>query len=498
MNRLLFVCISIMIAVIPLFAIDVKGDFTSETRAAMDDWDFLFNRETGMLVFEQQVNDNLFAKASLAIGYNNNPASMTTFGTVLAPTELSLLYSVYPVEIALNEAYFMYTDFIIPRLDLTVGKQRINWGTADVLNPTDVLNPLDLSDPLNFGKKTPSVAVNLMYYIPEIESSLQVVYEPYSQVARLNPMITQKMAGGIYANMLAGFYTNATSYGLTPSIATTAESWASESVITPNANLESFVIGTKASVAIAGFDISANYVTRMNDMPYVKEVDIETTTDIGTTNTTRLDSRAYKLGYYREHEIGLDFAKDWGFLLTWGEAALFLQQEQTTLSYSSDNLTNSGPFPPSGIYETMIYPVSISSDPYVKYTLGASQKYDGGLYFNLQYNHGFFTERGNTGPERLQDYAMLRLEYSILSDTLKFGVTGLGNVDNLAETFKASDMGSYISNNYGVAGMADVEYMPVPGLSAKIGVMLFDGKGTSTIAQMKDTDLVYLKFNWQF
>jgi hypothetical protein len=475
MNRLLFVCISIMIAVTPLFAVDVKGDFTSETRAAIDGWDFLFNRETGILTFEQQVNDNLFAKASLAVGYNNNPASMTTFGTVLAPSELSLLYSVYPVEIALNEAYFMYTDFIIPRLDLTVGKQRINWGTADVLNPTDVLNPLDLSDPLNFGKKVPSVAINLMYYIPEIESSLQVVYEPYSQVARLNPMITGKMAGGIYAGISAKFP------GMT--IIDSPTSMTSEVAETPEASLENFVFGTKASTQIAGFDISANYVTRMNDMPYVKEVDFDAT----VAATVVLNSRTYKLGYYREHEIGLDFAKDWGFLLTWGEAALFLPGEQKTFIHAVVNTV------PNDVYTTVI-----SSDPYVKYTLGASQKFEGGFYFNLQYNHGFFTERGNTGPERLQDYAMLRLEYSILSDTLKFGLTGLGNVDNLAETFKASDMGSYVANNYGVAGMADVEYMPVPGLSAKIGVMLFDGKGTSTIAQMKDTDLVYIKFNWQF
>jgi hypothetical protein len=93
---------------------------------------------------------------------------------------------------------------------------------------------------------------------------------------------------------------------------------------------------------------------------------------------------------------------------------------------------------------------------------------------------------------------MLRLEYSILSDTLKFGVAGLANVNNLADLFASSNPGSYFANNYGLMGMCDIEYMPVPGLSAKIGLMLFDAKGTSSLVQYKDQDLVYVRFEWKF
>jgi len=70
----------------------------------------------------------------------------------------------FPYDLSIYEAYFQVSDFLISNLDLKAGKQRIQWGTADGINPTDNINPLDLSDPLSFSEHIPTEAVKLDYY----------------------------------------------------------------------------------------------------------------------------------------------------------------------------------------------------------------------------------------------------------------------------------------------------------------------------------------------
>jgi len=45
-------------------------------------------------------------------------------------------------EFDLDEAF---TALYFPTTDLTIGKQVINWGTADGVNPTNNINPIDIS-----------------------------------------------------------------------------------------------------------------------------------------------------------------------------------------------------------------------------------------------------------------------------------------------------------------------------------------------------------------
>ncbi len=71
-------------------------------------------------------------------------------------TQSSDLYNkgiVDPYNLEVREAYVQLFGFLTKNLDLTIGRQRIIWGTADKLNPTDNLNPLDLEDILDFGRR---------------------------------------------------------------------------------------------------------------------------------------------------------------------------------------------------------------------------------------------------------------------------------------------------------------------------------------------------------
>lgn len=63
-----------------------------------------------------------------------------------------------------REAKIEVYDFLIPKLDVSFGRQRIKWGTADKVNPIDNLNPHDLEDIWDFGRHKPSDALVLKYF----------------------------------------------------------------------------------------------------------------------------------------------------------------------------------------------------------------------------------------------------------------------------------------------------------------------------------------------
>jgi len=465
MKRFACCVAALAVAAVSATAVDVGGSFSTEVRALLSDGSLAFNQEHGTLSFDQQVTDDLFGEVVLGIRYFNSPIAGASLPTTFAPAYLGVLSVLSPLEIALDEAYFTYTNFIVNGLDLSVGKQRIPWGAADALNPTDVLNPLDLSDPLDFGKKSASVAVSLAYALPILDSSLQLVYEPWSPIARLNPLLLGQLSDALYAQIIASCVGDSTS------------GWTSETATVPGFDLSNWLVGARFAASVLGFDLSVSYVNRLNDLPTVTSADFAT--DPGYT----LTDRSYALGYYREHVIGFDVVKDLGFVLAWGEVAVTVPIDATTTI--------------TGTIGGLPIQTSTTMDPYVKYTVGASQKI-GPFYFNLQYNHGFAHERGDAGPARLQDYAVLRLELSLLSDALKIGATGIGNASTLADAFDASDGWAYLGDNFGVMGGLDLQYAPTPSMSLTVGVMFFGGTDTATLGAWRDNDLASVEFSYSF
>ena len=79
-----------------------------------------------------------------------------------------------PYNLYIREAYVEFYGLLSKNLDVKIGKQRIAWGTADMLNPTDNLNPYDLEDVMDFGRHNGSIGINLNYYFSN-DFSLQAV-----------------------------------------------------------------------------------------------------------------------------------------------------------------------------------------------------------------------------------------------------------------------------------------------------------------------------------
>ncbi len=165
---------------------------------------------------------------------------------------------------------------------------------------------------------------------------------------------------------------------------------------------------------------------------------------------------------------------------------------------TTTNVVQTANFSTNMVISSNFSQVSLSNEIYIKYTIGFDKNFDGGWYLNCQYNHGFFNERGNTGDERLQDYLLVRLEKSFLSDKLKLGITGLGNVNNMYDAVSSTNFNAYISDNWGLLGQFSVSYMPSASLTLEIGVIGIDGKDSTTLGQMRNYDQVYTKLEYTF
>jgi hypothetical protein len=478
---------------------NISCDFSTETRISVSNGDLLFNEVNGDLKFEQ-ANNNLYGMAQLGIRYYNNPIGQVSYSNILNAAELGTLYSIEPIEISLDQAYFTYRDFIFENLDLYAGKQRIAWGTADKLNPTDLLNANDFSDPLDYGKKIGAVAVNLKYAVPAVNGNIQFVYEPFAQVARMNNIFENEMQSEITSNIASGEGMGEPN--------TSGMTW-NGTADTPALNASNFNIGAKLSMTLGGFDLSLCYINRINDIPYVQSLTINQSVQTilnplnpleAISTNLSLQGVDYTLGYYREQVIGFDFSKDLGFILLWGEAAVTFPGEQDTsvVNYSVNSATLGGNTVTNFNTTNIQSQVAISNQAYVKYTIGFDKTFADSWYINFQYNHGFFQEAGNSGPNRLEDYLILRLEKKFLNDKLKIGLTGLYNVNNFCDALNSINFASYVSTNSAYMGLFSITFMPVDDLTVETGIYELYGSTTTTVGQMTSLDNVYMKFEYTF
>jgi hypothetical protein len=78
----------------------------------------------------------------------------------------------------------LYLDFVKNNFDVTVGRQRIAWGTCWVWNPTDLFNPLEVLD-FDYEERPATDAVRIQYYtgpVTKLEVSYKPAKDPYDQI----------------------------------------------------------------------------------------------------------------------------------------------------------------------------------------------------------------------------------------------------------------------------------------------------------------------------
>jgi len=363
-----------------------------------------------------------------------------------------------PYNLEIREAYVQLNDFLTKNLDVTIGRQRIVWGTADKLNPTDNLNPLDLEDILDFGRRRGSDAINLNYYLSN-DFSLQGVFVPFFQPP----------------NMPVGVFATALNPTMELPQGMVLKSF-SDTVLMPRYNLGvSSTAGFKFKGFAKGVDFSVSYVWGYDGLPFVtKNAFIPVDLSGGI-------SIASELSFARTHIIGADMATSIAGIGFWAEAATFVPEKDVIMTNDL-----------SAFYPTSPVPVTKDSllldktKPYLKFVVGGDYNFSDGSYLNLQYMHGFVHERG---AENLNDYFFLRYEKKFFNEKLKVAPIGGG--------FIVTNWNN-IKDNYALVYMPEVSYKATDNAEITISTVIFDGKGDNLFANLKDYNMVMFKLKYSF
>jgi len=337
-------------------------------------------------------------------------------------TQSSDLYNkgiVDPYNLEIREAYLQLYGFLTKNLDVTIGRQRIVWGTADKLNPTDNLNPLDLEDILDFGRRRGSDAINLNYYLNN-DFSLQGIFIPFFQPA----------------NMPVGIFANALNPSMELPQGMVLKGY-SDTLIMPKYNLgESSTAGLKFKGFAKGVDFSLSYVWGRDGLPFATKNTFIPVDAFGGININS------QLSFARTHIIGADLATSIAGIGFWAEAAVFIPDENIIMT---NDLSAFYPLSPVPVTQDSL--ILDKTKPYIKFVVGGDYNFSDGSYLNLQYMHGFIHERG---AENLNDYFFLTVrKRNFSNEKLKVAPIGGG--------FIVTDWNN-IKDNYALVYMPEIAY----------------------------------------
>lgn len=342
----------------------------------------------------------------------------------------------FPTELTLWEAYIDIYRFLFENFDLRVGKQRLAWGTADKLNPTDNLNPDDFSDLVNFTDKIPTWAVKGSYYLGDV--ILTGVWLP-----SLTPILLPRNSASLFlGEQVASFQNNLTLPAQQP-----------------QNSLFAFKLGSR----LGRWDYSLSYFNGYDDIPILRQTTIS---DGPGGSPGQLG-----LGFPKMQVIGADFATELFGAGFWGEGAIFFPEKVVSQTIIG-NVTSTN--------------IELDNKPYFKFTLGGDYTFPNGFYANVQWMHGFFTERGSG---TLHDYFFFELEKSFLRDEVKITLDGaleIADWDNIR-----------VSYGYGV--FPEVAYQAIDNLEMMLGAfIIINSKSQTFFENWQSADQVYLSMKVDF
>ena len=219
------------------------------------------------------------------------------------------------------------------------------------------------------------------------------------------------------------------------------------SVEVPDKTLQNSMFALKLSGTAFNLDYSLSYFKGFDAIPIPLKLD---------------QASGLVLGYPEIQALGFDFAGELSSVGFWGEMALFFSEE-----------IKMGPR------------VLLSDEPYLKYTIGADYTFKNGIYWQIQYVHGFFTERGNGN---LNNFLFSTIAKNFFNDELKLELRGGAEAEDI-DTHEGS---------YGFAVVPEISYRPVDNLELTLGAYLFWGKGDTFFERLKDENQLYFETKFSF
>ncbi|MEW6440196.1 MAG: DUF1302 family protein [bacterium] len=377
------------------------------------------------------------------------------------------------VDVYFREASFKVMDFPVRGLDLIVGRQRVRWGTSDEYNVIDNLNPVDYAnlfsfDPDYFVDHIPMDGITLEYRLPlDFDLKLQAVYYISAKPSPL-PDGFESYLLGVQQQMLDEL---TSPFGL-PRGTTRA---VLEDM--PEYRLGDGIFGFRASGNLLNFDVGLSYYHGFQTLPLPK------------TLIAGLDQGAPSLevrySYPRLDVFGFDLAGELYSVGLWAEVGVYLSERFET-ELETDL--------PLGFPQTR---VQLLRRPYTKFTVGFDYTFGlgDGLYWNTQFNRGFYDEFGYTCDAhellcvrkpsflgKLEDYYISYLQYAFFNDTLNVKPKLMLEVGDYGDF---SDQYAWIFN-------PEVEVLPFDGTSLLAGYVLLEGSELSKFGAFANSDVFYL------
>ena len=92
--------------------------------------------------------------------------------------------TIAPFYLESQSAYLEVIE-ILPYVDLRVGRQIVQWGAADMFNPTSSLNPPDMEDPLKFGELVANQMIRVDWNPGASDFIVSAVWVPVFEPAQL-------------------------------------------------------------------------------------------------------------------------------------------------------------------------------------------------------------------------------------------------------------------------------------------------------------------------
>jgi hypothetical protein len=324
--------------------------------------------------------------------------------------DLATVQMLTPFHIESDAAYIALFD-LVPNLDIKVGRQIVQWGTADKFNPTNNINPDDLEDRPLFTEPIANQMIVVDYSPLDDKLWFQGVYVPMFYPALLPPSAAEGLKDPQTEVPYASEQDQAKvehlqqlivdSPGLEPEVVA--------HVYMPSRKFTTGQSAVKIGTSLGGIDMSMSYYNGRHDIP--TPVDVQSSRKDSTPEECGAAAGAaptipectYRsdvtLIYPRMQVLGFDFTTQVPFLGDmglWGEGALFFPQAQTfdiefpvpvdvTSGSNDDGLAN----PVNGMSG-----VTVRDTPFVKVTAGADYTFGKHVYVQAQYLRGFIDEFG--------------------------------------------------------------------------------------------------------
>ncbi len=428
----LTVCTSTLFA---LENLSIGGYVQTENHVGFDDLELTWN--------ENRLNMKLSAGNFMNYGLYSE-VQLRGFGYVEIDS-VSMLQGLeqsgsYPGGVELREAYLDLYSFPISSVDLRLGRQIINWGSADALNPTSNISPDNLEILLDFGEHLAVDGFQGTCYGSHL--NLTCVFVPTFTPARLPPPS--------YSSALLSAFSSGMS--LPPGISLDGFV---QQIELPERNLdESSQYAVKLSSFMHGFDLSVSYYYGRYDLPIPCAISM---TDSVIT-----------LIYPEVQVIGGDFAGAIGSVGIWGEGAMF--------------------FPEEVLLDIPGLPAEemLKDEPYVRFIAGCDYTFGNGVYVNMQALHGFLHEQGR---DNLNDYLTFGVERDFLNSKL--------TLVPVSFAISVSDWDDF-AENYGVAYVPELTYRPFDNVELTFGGAVLHGEGENLFRQLNERDELFLKARASF